>query len=181
MNRLVLAVAAEESAGVQLVRALAAHHRAAGRRGGADRRGVPLLLAFVDQAARDPAAIPRRSQDLARRRVYRRRDVPFDGRLPWQRDAATLDRFVRAADFHPLPSPWGDPVARLRGESLGIAKVAGTADGPPDTSPGTVVGTAEDGGVIVACGTGALVVTHVRREGRVLPAWTALVPPQVLE
>ncbi|RMF71030.1 MAG: hypothetical protein D6738_14890, partial [Acidobacteria bacterium] len=145
------------------------------------RRGVPLLERLVAQAAADPEAIPRRAQDLSRRRVFRRREVPFDGRIRWDERAEVLERFVRAADFHPLRSPWGVPRASRGGTPFGIVKVAGVAARGAEAAPGTVLGTDEGDVAEIACGTGALRVSHVHSNGRVVRAGTVLAAGERLD
>ncbi len=78
-----------------------------------------------------------------------------DGRLEWDRDAAALDRQVRALD--PWPGCWFS----YRGEILKVLAAAPIADvsGP---TPGTVL----DDRLTVACGTGALRLTRLQRPGR---------------
>jgi methionyl-tRNA formyltransferase len=101
------------------------------------RQGLPLVTSLLETAARDPASIPARPQELARRRVYLARDVPNDGRLSWSEPARRIVDFVRAADYSPFPSPWGHPRARLGETELGIAKASPTGI-PADAPPGTV-------------------------------------------
>jgi methionyl-tRNA formyltransferase len=120
------------------------------------RLGIPLIERLL-QAAAAGAALPVREQDLRRRRQFRRRDIPYGGIVPWHKTAAELARWVRASDFHPLPSPWGYPQTSLDGRPLYLA--GADADGEETAAePGTVLGVGERGSR-VATGGGTL---HVR-------------------
>jgi methionyl-tRNA formyltransferase len=80
------------------------------------------------------------------------------GRIDWTRDAAAIDRQVRAFD------PWPGTFTTLRGAVLKVLAVE-REDGGGE--PGTVL----DGRLTVACGTGALRLTRVQLAGR--PAMAA--------
>jgi methionyl-tRNA formyltransferase len=76
-----------------------------------------------------------------------------NGRIDWSRDAAALDRQVRALN------PWPGTFARFGGEMLKIlaaAPVAGSG------RPGEIL----DARFIVACGDGALRLERVQRPGK---------------
>jgi methionyl-tRNA formyltransferase len=82
-----------------------------------------------------------------------------DGRLDWSRDAATLERRVRAFN------PWPGTFTTLRGVMLKVLEAEQVGgDGAP---PGTVL----EGALTVACGAGALRLTRVQLAGR--PAMAA--------
>jgi methionyl-tRNA formyltransferase len=120
------------------------------------KEGIPLVVQLLGDAAK--GQVPRRPQDLGRRHVYRRKDVPHRGRIDWALKAAEIDAFVRAADFYPMPSPWGHPVARLRGQEVQVAKVGRTGR-RADKAPGTV------SGVDVATGDEWLTLRRLRVDG----------------
>lgn len=126
------------------------------------REGLELIAELVDTAATEPAAIPRRTQDLSRR-SYFGREVPHGGALDWSWPARRVVDFVRACDYHPLPSPWGYPSTRADGATLAIARARCTGD-PTTAPPGTVVGRSD--AVRVACADEWVEVSHVWREGR---------------
>jgi methionyl-tRNA formyltransferase len=123
------------------------------------REGVPLLLRLVEQAAANPAAIPRRPQDLTRRRYFGR-EAPNGGRLSWRWPAREVVNFVRASDYLPFPSPWGHPRARWRGQDLYILKAALT--GQPADRPAGTVGGLGGGAATVAAGDEWLRIERVR-------------------
>jgi methionyl-tRNA formyltransferase len=80
------------------------------------------------------------------------------GRIDWTRDAAAIDRQVRAFD------PWPGTFTTRHGAVLKVLAVE-RAEG--DGEPGTVL----DGRLTVACGAGALRLTRVQLAGR--PAMAA--------
>jgi methionyl-tRNA formyltransferase len=133
------------------------------------REGVPLMMHLVAQAARRPEGIPRVEQDLSERSYFVRRKVPHRGRLSWAWSAEKLVNLVRAADFHPLPSPWGVPKAMRAGERIGIVKARRT-HAPTDADPGTVARDPEARAVRVACADEWVEVALVRRDERSVPA-----------
>jgi methionyl-tRNA formyltransferase len=106
-------------------------------------KGVALLQRLLDPGTR----IPRLPQDAARR-SYFGRGVPQQGRIEWGAPARRIYDFVRACDYHPFPSPWGVPRARLGQDEVEIRKVALTGE-PSDARPGTVK--TRDSGTLVAC------------------------------
>ncbi len=76
-------------------------------------------------------------------------------RVDWREDAVKVDRRVRA--FNPAPGAG----ARLRGVDLKIWSCTVAAG---KGEPGEVLGT-DEGGLRVACGEGALIVTELQRPG----------------
>ncbi|UCF68225.1 MAG: hypothetical protein JSV80_02675 [Acidobacteriota bacterium] len=127
------------------------------------REGLKLLERLLDSGARAPAEIPRLEQD-ASQRSYFGRETPFDGALSWDRPAREIEAFVRAADYYPLPSPWGHPFSWLGGERLGVVK-AGLTGEPSDAPPGTLE-QRDPHGRCVACRDEWLAVRLVHRENR---------------
>jgi methionyl-tRNA formyltransferase len=142
------------------------------------REGLSLVVRLLEDARRGAGSIPRRAQDLARRRYYGSRDVPQDGRLEWARPARRIVDFVRAADYSPFASPWGHPRARLGDLELAVVRAALTGE-PAAAAPGTVAA-AETGGVHVAAGDEWILVQRLQIEGRYVPAGELLAPGQRL-
>lgn len=137
------------------------------------RQGVPLIRRVVGQA-RAGEQIPRREQNAAARRYYRR-GAPRAGWIDWHEPAERVAAFTRACDYGPFPSPWGRPRALHEGEELEIPSctiVAGPASGS-DVRPGTVLSSAGDE-VIVATGAGAVRFGTVAVRGTRVPAHTVL-------
>jgi methionyl-tRNA formyltransferase len=83
--------------------------------------GIDLIRQLLTT---DPDSIPRRSQDLSQRHYYKL-GLPFNGMIPWDR-AQSLERYIRACNFYPLPSPWGIPTIEHGGTSIGLMEVAVT-------------------------------------------------------
>jgi methionyl-tRNA formyltransferase len=113
------------------------------------RRGLPLVERLLAAAERDPTGIPRIEQDLAQRRYFSR-EAPQQGRIEWNRPAAEIVRFVRAADYAPFRSPWGHPVATLDGRVFGIARA--TLTGASTTEAAGTVAAAPGDALYVAAG-----------------------------
>jgi methionyl-tRNA formyltransferase len=80
-----------------------------------------------------------------------------DGTIDWNRTAIEIDRQVRAL------SPWPGTSFELAGERIKLLEATPTA---AHGTPGTIIGTAEDGSPVAACGTGALKLTLLQRPGR---------------
>jgi len=80
-----------------------------------------------------------------------------DGIVDWTRSAAEIDRQIRAL------SPWPGTSFELNGERIKLLEATPTG---AHGTPGTIVGTAEDGSPIAACGTGALKLTLLQRPGK---------------
>jgi UDP-4-amino-4-deoxy-L-arabinose formyltransferase/UDP-glucuronic acid dehydrogenase (UDP-4-keto-hexauronic acid decarboxylating) len=127
------------------------------------REGLPLMLRLVEAARGGRDAIPARVQDRSCRRYFGR-EVPQDGVLDWRVPARRVADFVRAADFHPFPSPWGHPVSRLGDREVGVVKARRTGV-RTILAPGTI-GEAEEDGVRVACTDEWIVVQRLHLEGR---------------
>jgi methionyl-tRNA formyltransferase len=100
------------------------------------RLGLPLVLGLLEAADTDPGSIPAVAQDLESRTYYGR-GAPEDGRVRWSWQASRIERLVRASDYFPLPSPWGDPEATLSSRPLGIRGVALTGEACSE-APGTL-------------------------------------------
>jgi methionyl-tRNA formyltransferase len=129
------------------------------------RSGVPLVLELGATAADDPGAIPRREQDLSRRKYFPA-GPPDDGRIDWAQPADSILRFVRASDYAPFRSPWGHPRAQLAGRYVGVAKA--TETGVPATGqPGAVV-EANESGAVVATADELILVQRIWLDGRYL-------------
>jgi len=135
------------------------------------REGLPLLARLLEDASGDPAWIPATPQDLTRRHYYGR-EVPDDGRIRWSHSGRQLVDFVRACDYLPFVSPWGHPVARLRGEELEILKASRTYDAC-DAKPGTV-GHEGEGSMCVATADEWIRIHRVRVADEMVDADVAL-------
>lgn len=122
--------------------------------------GAPgLLLAALDLLANGRAT--RTPQDPARA-TYAPKLDRGSGRLDWTRDAVALERHLRAMD--PWPGAWTRwPDGRQLKAFRGV--VCAVRPNPFPPAPGTVL-SADAGGLLVACGDGALLLTEVQLEGK---------------
>ncbi len=125
--------------------------------------GLPLVRRLLALAV-EGRPIPRLPQAPVQRRYYRRRDVPYGGQVSWTLTAGAIEAFVRASDFHPFPSPWGVPRARIGGWEVGLAKVR-RSHRRCDVPPGTI-GEIGPAGIDIATGDEWLAVTQLEMEGR---------------
>ncbi len=131
------------------------------------RLGVPLIEKLLDVAEEDPGAIPAHPQ-VGQRRVFRRDQVPNEGRIDWTASARTITAFVRAADYGPFPSPWGYPRSYAGEAEIRIVKARSTGEETP-AAPGQVLSSSADG-VAVASGDEVVLVQTVTVGGRAVDA-----------
>ena len=129
------------------------------------REGLPLITRLLEIAVNDPAAIPRREQAGSDRRYFGR-DVPQEGLIQWSRPARQVVDFVRACDYAPFSSPWGEPSASLDSRTVSILR-ASTTGRASSVAPGTI-GPPTDGGATVATGDEWVLVNRVRLDGEVV-------------
>jgi UDP-4-amino-4-deoxy-L-arabinose formyltransferase/UDP-glucuronic acid dehydrogenase (UDP-4-keto-hexauronic acid decarboxylating) len=122
------------------------------------RAGIPLIDQLLDMASGDPEAVPRRPQSGTRR--YYGRTVPHDGWLVWTASAERIVNFVRACDYLPFGSPWGQPRALLAGSEIKVLKASRTLTAC-DAAPGTV-GQVLGQDALVATGDEWVLVRRVR-------------------
>jgi len=108
--------------------------------------GARMVLSVLD---RPPVAVPQPEDGV----TYAAKLSRDDGRIDWTRDAAAIERQVRAYD------PWPGTFTLCNGSVLKILSVA-FAEG--HGVPGTVL----DDRLTIACGTGALRLTRVQIAGR---------------
>jgi methionyl-tRNA formyltransferase len=114
--------------------------------------GARLLPATIAEMAAGCARAVRQPTEGA---TYARKIDKTDAQLDWRRPAIELERGIRA--LRPAPTAR----ARLREHGLKIWR-ARLAEGAG--APGAVLG-ADEQGLRVACGAGALLVTELQREG----------------
>ncbi|HVB67557.1 MAG TPA: methionyl-tRNA formyltransferase [Acetobacteraceae bacterium] len=113
--------------------------------------GARLILQVL---ADPPPAIPQPAEGA----TYAPRLARADGRIDWTRDAAALDRQVRAF------TPWPGSFTALAGAPLKV--LAAQSDVGEGAPPGTVLDPGPRGEALrVACGTGVLRVTRVQLAG----------------
>lgn len=137
------------------------------------REGVPLVERLLEVAAAEPTAIPAIPQDLTRRRYFRREDIPNGGRIVWSQPAQRIVDFVRACDYFPFASPWGEPAARLGDKVCAVLKASRTAESCAPAVPGQV-GAISERGAQVATGDDWILVERVRLDGATCSAQDVL-------
>jgi methionyl-tRNA formyltransferase len=143
------------------------------------RQGLVLLARLLEAAGSGASAIPATPQAAAGRRYFRR-GPPGDGVVDWDTSGESIDRFVRACDFHPLPSPWAPaPRTWVGGRELRILKTLPTSE-PARADPGTVARVA-GGAAFVAAGDTLVQISSVAVKGQPTPADAVLQPGMVLE
>lgn len=111
------------------------------------REGINLVLRLLDEASKDPRAIPLRPQNPDEREYFSK-GVPEDGKISWSWPAARIVNFVRACDFFPFRSPWDSPRCSLGTDEIAILKAARTRL-PCEAKPGTV-GQLDTKGALIA-------------------------------
>lgn len=111
---------------------------------------------LVDELAAILAGERRATEQDESQATYAPKVTTADARLDWQRDAADLDRHIRA--FNPVPGAW----CLLDDERVKCwrARVV-----PGTGKPGEVLA-AEPAGIVVACGSSALAISELQRPGR---------------
>lgn len=141
------------------------------------RLGGRLVDSLLTTAARDPESIPADPQ-IGPRTLYRRKDIPRDGRVEWDRPARQIHDLARASNFGPFVSPCGHPRAMLGSipvEIIGTSltrRACSAEPGAIDRSP--------SGQPIVATADEWLAVTSVAVDGNRIPASELLEPGSVL-
>jgi methionyl-tRNA formyltransferase len=135
------------------------------------REGLPLISRLLETAAQDPAAIPAHEQHGPEQRYFGH-EVPQEGRVEWSRTAREVVDFVRACDYAPFPSPWGEPNALLDGIAVSILKA--TRNGTACSAPPGTIGPPDDGAAQVATADEWILVHRVRLDGKVVSGSEAL-------
>ena len=131
--------------------------------------GIELIGELVKQAVRDPGGIPRTPQRRGKRHLYRRRDVPNDGKVDWTQSAVQINRFVRASSYRPFLSLWGEPETRLGDRTILLVSTSITNERIASDSPGNAV-MLSDGTIGVVTGDGILRLDRVCCDGSVVNA-----------
>jgi methionyl-tRNA formyltransferase len=121
--------------------------------------GAALLLAVLDDL---PAALAHAQVQPADGVTYASKLSKEEALLDWSLPAAQLDRQVRAFN------PWPIAETRLHGTQLRVWQ-ATVLELAHQAAPGTVL-QANAAGIQVACGVGALNLTHVQQAGRKMQA-----------
>jgi methionyl-tRNA formyltransferase len=112
---------------------------------------------FVEQIPWMKSLSPpqRQPQDPAAASYHPKR-LPFDGIIDWTRDAAWVERFIRAFTFPPYPAAR----TRLAGKEMEIQAPVEIGPHLQGKAPGEAV-FQEDGTMIVACGRGSILIRNL--------------------
>jgi methionyl-tRNA formyltransferase len=114
--------------------------------------GGPLLVTVLDDMESHIRSAEKQDDDLA---TYAHKIEKNEAHIDWSRDASTLERQVRA--FNPFPICW----STLDDQRLKIWE-ATAIEGAGD--PGEIL-SADDRGLLVACGEGALLLSQLQLPG----------------
>jgi len=130
--------------------------------------GFELCRRLLADASCSPHAIPRMPQDLTQR-SYFGRAVPAGGLLSWSAPARSVVNFVRACDFYPFTSAWGNPWTSMAGRKLAVCSASLTGESCL-APPGTVRRSGND--LQVATADEWVVLRRISIDGRFLdPAY----------
>ena len=144
------------------------------------RHGLPLISELLTLLAEDPDAIPRREQNLARRRYFGK-DIPHRGSIPWHGPAERVVNFVRACDYGPWPSPWRVPRSKSVRTGVDIEILRASRTGDPTSAAAGTVDTAGEDTVLVAAADEWVLVSRARIDGTSVPPVELLRPGDLLE
>jgi methionyl-tRNA formyltransferase len=112
---------------------------------------LPRALGAVERGA------ARETAQAAEGVTYARKITPAEARIDWTRPAAEVDRQIRG--LSPFPGAWFEAPSDKRAVRV-KALLSRLEDGAG--APGTLL----DGGLLVACGSGAVRLLQAQREGR---------------
>lgn len=100
-------------------------------------KGLDLIERLLNDLSHDPSSITSQPQDLSQRILYKRDDIPGKGFIQWSQPAHKIDAFVRACNYSPFPSPWGEPKSRRGATEISILKTT-LSNKVCDEVPGTI-------------------------------------------
>ena len=127
--------------------------------------GAPLLLEVLGDL---PGHLERACRQDGSQACYAPKISKSEAQIDWSRDAAALDRTIRA--FNPFPGCF----STLAGERIKIWQAHPVLGPPGPISPGTIL-KAERDGILVSCGDGQLRIERLQ-----LPGGKPLTAEQVL-
>jgi len=130
-------------------------------------RGVALMLRLLETVSSAPDALPLVAQDLSRREYFGK-VAPNGGWISWTASAERVVNLVRACDYFPFRSPWGEAMTRLGQNELGVAKASRTGLAS-HAEPGTV-GEVSDSAVFVAAADEWVLVKKLKLGDKYLAA-----------
>ena len=129
---------------------------------------IPLGIEALEETLRTIGTGRTRGEPQAGASTYAPKIKKEDARIDWRASAAEIDRKVRALAL------LGAFCAAPDGKVLKIIS-ARPLEGPANGDPGTVASIDGKNGFVIKCGTGSLLVTRVRPEGKnEMDAWPYL-------
>ncbi|MCH8495018.1 MAG: hypothetical protein LAT57_05225 [Balneolales bacterium] len=139
------------------------------------KEGLILIEQLLNDLSRDSMAIPSRPQSSEiKRTVYKRNQIPGNGLIQWQQSARKIDAFIRASNYSPFVSPWGEPCTIWKGKVIAISKTE-ISERVCDASPGTV-GDPINGKSSVATADRWILIDKCKLDGKTAEASSFLTP-----
>jgi methionyl-tRNA formyltransferase len=142
------------------------------------KKGLELIERLLNDLNRNPSSLPARPQDLSQRRFYKRNEIPGGGFIQWSEPAHKIDAFVRACNYSPFPSPWGDPKTRWGQTEISILKTT-LSNKVCHAEPGTV-GRMIDGKTAIATADHWILVDRCKVDGETVAAASFLTSGDIL-
>ncbi|MAO64158.1 MAG: hypothetical protein CL666_04095 [Balneola sp.] len=137
-------------------------------------KGLQLIERLLKELSRVPFYMPSQPQELGERRFYKRFQIPGNGFIQWTDPAHKIDAFIRACNYSPFPSPWGEPKTRWRERNISILK-AEISNKVCDDAPGTV-GPMVDGKTAIATADYWVLIDKCKVDGEPFVAASFLAP-----
>lgn len=132
-------------------------------------KGLDLIDLLLMELGNNPLNIPIKSQNLNNRHFYKRNQIPNNGFIDWENPAHKIDAFVRACNYSPFTSPWGEPKAKLKNTEIAILKTE-VSSIECDKKPGTVSENVK-GEISVATNDFWILITKCKLNGKsILPS-----------
>ncbi len=130
--------------------------------------GLKLIDKLLYQLSVNPMAVPCVAQNLSKRIVYKRNDIPNKGFISWSDNADKIEAFIRACNYAPFASPWGTPKTRLSDKLIELHSIEITNQ-KCDLPPGTI-GCMNNDLVHITTGDYWIRITKCTLDGVLLPA-----------
>ncbi len=129
------------------------------------RQGVVRMAQLLEDAA--VGTIPALAQDLSLR-TWHGRNPPNKGWIDWTWQGRRVLDFIRACDYRPFESPWGNPKAKVGAQTFAL--IEARKSGRRSDAPPGLVGDRTDSGVYIGCADEWILAEKVLHNGRVSPA-----------
>lgn len=140
--------------------------------------GLELIERLLNELSHDPLSISSRPQDLSQRALYKRDEIPGSGFIQWSEPAYKIDAFVRACNYSPFLSPWGEPKTRSKNTEISILKTK-LSNNVCHEAPGTI-GNMIDGKTSIATADKWILVDKCKIKGESVIAASILSPGDLL-